>query len=231
MQKLRFSHFFLGETGIFGFVFRYENSENFLSFEMSKARELRRISRVFKGKKTVISQIIDQKSTGFKENEFFAKILCVLKGFYRRYIDFEARINANVIEIFLGGASLFSFFEDSLFHGKIGFFIQNIKEVLIKMTFFIKMSIFKVYLKDLEAKTEEIQGKEEENDSFSEKLVKKTENLSEFCVLEGISSPKCKETHKTGHCYIESCKNCCFTMLNGHILCINRCEKMRNLLK
>lgn len=54
---------------MFGFLFRFADEENFLSFEFSLNRNLRRISRVFKGEKSIISQIIDQDNSTFKENE------------------------------------------------------------------------------------------------------------------------------------------------------------------
>ena len=45
------------------------------------------------------------------------------------YNDLEVRINVNQIEIFLNNLSLFNFNEAQLFHGNIGFFVQNLNEV------------------------------------------------------------------------------------------------------
>lgn len=71
-----------------------------------------------------------------------------------------------------------------------------------------------------------------EENNIPEKELRKIENLSEFCVLEGISEEKCKKELETPHnCYIESCKHCCFITLNGHSYCISKCKEMKNLLK
>lgn len=58
-----------GNNGLFGFLFRYRDDENFLSFEISPKRNLRRVTRVLKGQKTILFQLIDQNAFAFKEKE------------------------------------------------------------------------------------------------------------------------------------------------------------------
>ena len=68
-KKNHLNVFLGGNNGLFGFLFRYKDEENFLAFEISAKRNLRRVVRVFKGKKTVLFQLIDQNTFIFKEKE------------------------------------------------------------------------------------------------------------------------------------------------------------------
>ena len=89
-----------------------------------------------------------------------------------------------------------------------------------------------MYLKNLESQNSQNESNFVQNsDSFLEKNAQKTEEFSEFCVLEGISDRKCTQKLKGSQtCYIESCKHCCFVTVNGHSACINKCDAMRSLI-
>jgi len=95
-----------------------------------------------------------------------------------------------------------------------------------------------VYLKNLETQSMTLLNSKEKEifstmktEDYLEKDLQKTEKLSEFCVLEGISDPKCTQKLKGSQaCYIESCKHCCFVTLNGHTACMNKCDAMRDLI-
>lgn len=97
-----------------------------------------------------------------------------------------------------------------------------------------------VFLKDFKSFPNQMIETQEQPPNVAEKNedeillenVKKNENLSEFCVLEGISDKNCEDPEKeTQTCYINSCKHCCYNAVGGSKMCLSKCEAMKSLLR